>query len=268
MRSPVPVAPVRSLGLLALVLVLIFALQVITAVVPWQPLNPAWQWRLANTLINGAPLPLLSLAVLQIGVVLDPGDPALRGRQRLFRQLAVVAALGFLLLLPLQISAGLRQQSAVGTAQRSRIDAAQQRLSSLRQATDRAGSNAELNSELQKLQGPVLSPADLANPLPLLKAQVNAVFAQAQIQIKRDRAALPPATPIAALPELLRNAVACLVLALGYGAFARRPGSDLTLVEEWQCILGGMRLGLRANRHAGRLSDAEYLAQLSGEEDD
>lgn len=267
MRSPASVAPVRSLGLLALVLVVIFALQVITAVVPWQPLNPAWQWRLANTLINGAPLPLLSLAVLQIGVILDPDDPYLRVRQRRFRQLAVVASLGFLLLLPLQVSAGLRQQNAVGTAQRSRIDAAQRRLSSLRQATDRAGSNAELNSELQKLQGPVLGPADLANPLPLLKAQVNAVFDQAQKQITRDRAALPPATPIAALPELLRNAVACLVLALGYGAFAVRPGSDLTLLEEWQCILGGVRLALSANRGAGQLSDADYLQQLSDEDD-
>jgi hypothetical protein len=74
--------PLRSLSLLALVFVLSFALQLV--------------------------------ALLQIGVSLDPGDQCLRQRQRLFHQLAVAAALGLLLLLPLQLSAGLRQQSAAG----------------------------------------------------------------------------------------------------------------------------------------------------------
>lgn len=36
-----------------------------------------------------------------------------------------------------------------------------------------ASGNAALNQKLQNLQGPVLGPADLAQPLPLLKAQVG-----------------------------------------------------------------------------------------------
>jgi hypothetical protein len=77
----------------------------------------------------------------------------------------------------------------------------------------------------------VLGPADLANPLPLLKAQVNAVFDQAQAQINRDRSALPPATATTALPELLRNSLACLLLATAFAGFARRAGVELTLLE-------------------------------------
>ena len=108
------------------------------------------------------------------------------------------------LLWPLQLSAGLRQQKAVGAAQTQQIEGAQRPLQALRQATASATSNAELNASLIKLSGPVLGPADLANPLPLLKAQVNAVFDQAQAQINRDRNALPPSSATAALPELLR----------------------------------------------------------------
>jgi hypothetical protein len=38
----------------------------------------------------------------------------------------------------------------------------------LRQAVAGAASNADLNQQLQKLSGPVLGPADIAQPLPLL----------------------------------------------------------------------------------------------------
>lgn len=159
--------PIRSLGLLALVLVLFFALQLLTVLLPFQPLDPAWQWRLSTVLINGAPLPLLALALLLIAGQLDPDDPVLKQRRRLFSQLAVAAAIGFLLLLPLQLSAGLRQQQAAGSAQLQRIASAEQRLTQLRQRTAAATSVAELNAVPQKLGGPVLRPSDLAQPLPL-----------------------------------------------------------------------------------------------------
>jgi hypothetical protein len=253
--------PIRSLGLLALVLVLSFALQLVAVVFPFQPLDPAWQWRLSNALINGAFLPLLALALLQIGVSLDPGDPLLRQRQRLFRQLAVAAALGFLLLLPLQLSAGLRQQSADGSAQVQRIQGAERRLAQLRQATAAAASNAELNASLLRLSGPVLGPADLANPLPLLKAQVNAVFDQAQAQINRDRAALPPVTAATALPELPRSSLACLLLATAFAGFARRAGAELSLLEEAQIRLRWLRL--RPGRGRDH-SDADWIREMAG----
>ncbi len=254
--------PLRSLSLLALVFVLLFALQLAAALFPLQLLSPAWQWRFSTALINGAFLPLLALALLQIGVSVDPGDPRLRQRQRLFRQLAVAAALGFVLLLPLQLSAGLRQQHAVGSAQVQRIQGAERRLAALRELTAKASSNAELNASLQRLNGPVLGPADLANPLPLLKAQVNAVFDQAQAQINRDRSALRPATASAALPELLRNSLSCLLLATGFAAFARRAGCELSLLEEMQQRLRWLRV--RPGRARDR-SDADYLRELAGD---
>lgn len=68
--------PLRSFGQLALFLVLIFAVLVTGALLPWQPLDSAWQWRLSGVLLNVAFLPLLALVVLQIGVALAHADPS------------------------------------------------------------------------------------------------------------------------------------------------------------------------------------------------
>lgn len=85
-----------------------FAPLVAGALWPLQLLNPLWKLRLAGSLVKSAPFALLGLALLQIAVELGPHDPRLKSRQRLCNQLAVIAALGFLLLVPLQGDAGLQ----------------------------------------------------------------------------------------------------------------------------------------------------------------
>jgi hypothetical protein len=216
---------------------------------------------MAGSLINGAPFALLGLALLQIAVELGPHDPLLKSRARLCGQLAVAAALGFLLLLPLQTIAGLQTSRTVNNAQAARIQGAEAKLKALRQVVAGAASNADLNQQLQKLQGPVLGPADIAQPLPLLKAQVAAVLDQAALQISREREASQPRTPLLLLPELLRNALASLALALGFTALARRPGSDLSLLQELQNRIRRAKQGRPARRSGA--TDADYLQQLS-----
>ena len=90
---------------------------------------------------------------------------------------------------------------------------------------------------------------------------MNAVFDQAQAQINRDRSALRPATAIAALPELLRSSLACLLLATGFAAFARRAGTELSLLEEMQQRLRWLRL--RPGRGRDR-SDADWIREMTG----
>lgn len=115
---------------------------------------------------------------------------------------------------------------------------------------------------MQRLQGPLLAPADRSTPLPLLKAQVGSVLDQAQIQIARQRAALPSAPLAAVLPELLRNAVASLALALGFAAFARRPGIDLTVLEELQAGLRRLKQQSERSSRRDQISEREYLRRL------
>ena len=250
-----------GLSVVALVLFVLFASLVAAALFPLQLLDPAWQLRLAGTLINSAPFPLLGLALLQIAAELGPHDPLLKSRARLCAQLAVAAALGFLLL-PLQTIAGLQTSRTANNAQAARIQGAEAKLKALRQAVAGSASNADLNQQLQKLQGPVLGPADIAQPLPLLKAQVTAVLDQAALQISREREASQPRTPLLLLPELLRNALASLALALGFAALARRPGSARSLLQEWHGTWGDWQWRLEQRRAARRGGGAGALAAL------
>jgi hypothetical protein len=249
-----------GLSVMALVLFVLFGSLVAPALFPLQLLNPAWQLRFAGTLINTAAFPLLGLALLQIAAELGPHDPQLKNRARLCSQLAVAAALGFLLLLPLQTIAGLQTSRTVNNAQAARIQGAEAKLKVLRQAVAGAASNADLNQQLQKLQGPVLGPADIAQPLPLLKAQVGAVLDQAALQISHEREASQPRTPLLLLPELLRNAIASLALALGFAALARRPGEPRTLLQELQSTWRRSRFGGSGKRSSG--SGSDYLRGL------
>ena len=223
-----------GLGVVALMLFVLFASLVAAALFPPQLPYPAWQLRLAGMLVNSVGFPLLGLALLQIAAELGPHDPLLKNRARLCSQLAVAAALGFLLLLPLQTVAGLQQGRSLNQAQAAPIQGAEAKLKALRQVVASAASNEEINQRLQLLQGPVLGPAAIAQPLPLLKAQVAAVLDQAALQISREREASQPRTPLLLLPELLRNALASLALALGFAALARRPGEPRTLLQELQ----------------------------------
>ncbi len=61
------------------------------------------------------------------------------------------------------------------------------------------------------------------------------------------------------LPELLRNALASLALALGFAALARRPGSDLSILQELQSRTWRSPSGL--SRRFGSV-DADDLQQL------
>ena len=88
-----------------------------------------------------------------------------------------------------------------------------------------------------------------------------AVLDQAALQISREREASQPRTPLLLLPELLRNALASLALALGFAALARRPGSDLSLLQELQSRMRRSKQG-RPARLSG-ITDADYLQQLS-----
>jgi hypothetical protein len=258
--------PVRSFNLLALFFILLFGVQVMGSLIPWRPLDPAWQWSVANAVLNQGMLPLLSLALLQALALLAPEDESIQRRRRLFSNLAVVAALGFLLLLPLQLNAGLRQQTAFLSTQRGRIATAEQRLVALRQAMNQATTTADLQKRFQALQGPTLSPLDLERPLPLIKAQLRSVFTQAEIQIQRERASLPPGTNIAAVPNILRNSFICLLLAGGYAVFAHRGDRELSLFEEIE--LWGLNLLKPKGKRRQDVSDEEYIRQLSGDEED
>ena len=262
--------PLRSLSRLALAFVLLFATLVLTSLFPFQLLDPGWQGRVSRTLLDSASLPLLALALLQIGRWLDPADPLLKRRQRSFSRLAGAAALGFLLLVPLQISANLRLEQASGSGQQERLAQAERQLAAFRQAVQQASSSEALASSLEQLGGPRPAPADLALPLPLLKAQANAALDQVQLSLRRQRAALPAPDPLRQIPDLLRPCTAALIYAFAFASLARGRNNE----EEEESLLDQLLFRFQARRlkprrrfgTTGQRIEADYLRQLHGED--
>ena len=80
---------------------------------------------------------------------------------------------------------------------------------------------------------------------------MGAVLDQSALQISREREASQPRTPLLLLPDLLRNDLASLALALGFAALGRRPGEPRTLLQELQSTWRRSRFGGSGRRHSG-----------------
>ena len=91
-------------------------------------------------------------------------------------------ALGFLLLIPLQFWLSWQTYSTRVSLQQVRLGREQSSISAIRQAITGSSSHAELQKKLEDLNGAKLAPAELAMPLPLLKAQAAVSLDQAELR--------------------------------------------------------------------------------------
>jgi len=267
-QAPPLLLAARNLSVVCLVLFVVFGTIVLGSLFPLDITSPLWQLRVSVALINAAPIPLAALALLHLAAELDPDDPVLQRRHRVCARLAVAAVAGLLLLLPLKTAAVLRQSQQSDNAQTARIQQAERKLASLRQAVADAPDNEVLNRQLQELGGPVLSPAERNQPLSLLRSQVGAALDQEAALMARERIATPASGGIGFLPDLLRNGVACLAAAVGFAALAYRPGQSVSLLDEWRNFWFRTRQGRARRRHKRPLMQAEveYFENLSRNE--
>ena len=271
---PTPLLPsptARGTSLAGLVLSLLFVCLLSGSLFPIRLLDPAWQLRLGAALINSSPLPLAGLVLLHLGRWLDPGDALLIWRQRIAARLAIAVAVGYLLLVPLLATAALQQQHRQAAAQTSRIRQAASQLDNLRRAVAEAADVPSLERRLTALQGPQLEPSDRSQPLALLKSRVNALLDRAAAQLQRQRAASLSPSPWQVLPEILRTAVACLVLFLGFAGLARRGNSEVSWLMElqgyWESSQDRVR-ELRLRRSSDRDASLRTLVEQLAEQEE
>jgi hypothetical protein len=251
-----------------LVLVVLFLTVLAGSLFPIQLLDPAWQLRVGSAIINSSPMPLTGLALMHLATSLDLRDSHLAARRQLAARLAIPVALGFLLLFPLLTTAAIRQQSDQVTVRNSRVERAIRQIQGLREAVRGANTVDELSQRLTAAQGPVLEESDRNQPLPVLKTRVNTALDRAAAQIERQRPPRTSVNPWLLLPEILRSAVACIALAVGFAGLARRPNVDRSFLGEiqntWQRQLAG-KAGPRTSKRGVALP-GDVFARLA--EDD
>jgi hypothetical protein len=94
-----------SLRRLSLALIFVFLFTAFFALIPLQPLTPAWQLRISELLLTTAPFTLLGAALMLLSerYTSTPNKSWLSAKQ--IRQIARPAGIGFLLLIPLILNA-------------------------------------------------------------------------------------------------------------------------------------------------------------------
>lgn len=214
------------LWFVAFALLMVFAATVLNAALPLRLVDPRWLQGLIQALLSQGFLPLIALVLLQLAAVLNPESSRLRRRRDRFSRLALVAAVGFALLIPLQLIStwgSLNQQASGQNQQRLQGLAV---IGQLRQAISAATSHQDLASRLAALpipQSGSSSPADLGLPFPQRQRNLLEGLARSEAQLTSVASTAAPIPWPGLIEAALRVIPTALALAggffvLGYGS--------------------------------------------------
>ena len=222
------------LSLIALALFVAYGVTVLNTMLPLAILQPAWLVTLISALLDNAPLALLGLGLLHLVAYLEPDDPQLQQRRDSAARWAIGAALGFLLLIPLQAVSAFQGYALLARSQSSALKVASERAEEFRRAIEAASSVEDLQQRIANLQGPGLRLSENGQSLGELKRVLS----------ERLEESLKSSTSVILSPwnanlwAIVQRSLRVLLQAACYGvAFAagsQRKGSDLSLLREAQ----------------------------------
>jgi signal transduction histidine kinase len=202
-----------SLGLLG-----IFMAAVLVGAWPPKILDPQWQLGLTADLINNGSLALVGALLTPLALAFHPGSDRLRARRNAFRQWALAAAIGFLLLIPLQATAGWRLYRSVTSNAEQQISQSARKLTEVRQAIAAATSPQDLQAKLNQLVGnnAGLTPTQLRTPIDQLRQELLARADQALNRLQQRIEAQSSFKPDRLIKETIRISLSSLFYAVGF----------------------------------------------------
>jgi hypothetical protein len=203
---------------LSLALLGIFLATVVVGAWPPKILDPQWQLSFSAGLINNASLALVGALLTPLALAFHPGSDRLRSRRNAFRRWALAAAIGFLLLIPLQASAGWRLYRSVTSNAERQISQSARKLTELRQAIATATSPQELQAKLNQLVGKNagLSPTQLRTPFDQLRQDLLTGADQALNRLQQRIEAQSSLKPDRLIKETIRISLSSLFYATGF----------------------------------------------------
>lgn len=247
-----------------------FSAIVLSSALPLRLLEPQWQLKTINVLINNSSVAIVALVFTWLATILFPGNGPLRQQRDRVAALAVAAALGYLLLIPLQGFAVWRGVQTTSLKQERQERRTMRKINDIRQALQQASSTADLQERLKAVQAPLLPPAALGQPLASIRPQIESDLNRSEGVLRR-RFTPPSATDLwPLLKESVRVVISSLAFSMVFACGARWPGQDSTLLDLWLDSVSRMRWSLtrgkgKANRPQG-VEDIDYIEQISGDE--
>lgn len=209
-------------------LLLVYLATELKQLLPPALLQPAWQLRAGEALRSSAALPLVAGALLLLARRFDPQGVALARRVVLVRRLSIAACLGFLLLIPLQITAGLRQINQTTAVEARQLDSVRR----VAQAIEQAATPEAMNRAIAQLPGlPSDFQGQFARPLDQVR---SGLLAQIQPQIKKLESRLVELRRqrlFGALGIFVFDGILSLAYAIGFAALASSGADQSSLLQ-------------------------------------
>ena len=222
---------------IAAALLVVFIAGILAQLLPPRLLDPSWQLRLCGVMAETGVLPLMALGLVFLAAYLKPANQWLQASRVLVSRLAGVAAIGFLLLIPLQLAALAQASSRLDLRQQQQRQIGQERLHAIEQAITAAGSNAELNQRLQTLKAPPLPATELALPLPQLRRLLGERLLQTQSLLQRSFSRPARLSLSTLLLQALRGVLSNLAYGLAFAACSFGPKRQRSLLQSWLLVL-------------------------------
>jgi hypothetical protein len=215
-----------SLQWLSFSLFLVFLAQIITTLFPIALLQPEWMVRFSGSLRSIASLPLMALGLIMLANMIDGKVMPSSSHLQFLRRIASLAAIGFLLLIPLQTYGavvGIRSQLQQGQAQLNS-------LTSVAQLVENASNEPQLRDAIRAIPGadgvadrPLGADIKTIKSALLNKLRESTNSLQTQLNDSKTKAIQN------IIPPLIRDGIISLAYAIGFAGmgYGRNGNSSL-----------------------------------------
>jgi len=256
MRDSSNVSPSRSkiadnLQWISFTLLLVFSAQFISALFPIALLQPEWMVRVSSSLRGTANLPIIALTLIMLANMINKNVEPTSQHLNLLRRIASLAAIGFMLLIPLQTYAtlaGIRSDLKQGEAQLGSLVSAAK-------LVQNAGNEQQLRSAIRTMPGgeelanrPLGADVQKVRTALLERLRESTNRLQNQLNETQNRVMQGAIIP------LIRDAVIDLAYAIG---FASMGHGDFNGVGTLSGLLKGFKQKLFKGRFKTSESDSE-----------
>ncbi|MFN7899462.1 MAG: HpsJ family protein [Synechococcaceae cyanobacterium] len=260
---------------IGIALFVIFLTLVLAAILPIKLIEPTWQLRLVGSLVNNAFIALIGLVLINLAPEFSTSERLNRRRLRI-ANLAVIASIGYLLIVPLQGLAVWQGLSTFNQVQTRQLQGAKEKIELIRKALKESTSTADLQTRLQAIPGPSLPPLDTNRPLAEVRPQLLSILDSAQSQVRQRSVGLSGDRLQRLTQESVRIGVSALVFACAFASGSVWPGSSRNLFDSWiqgfskvaRLLFGGLRPGTRGGGRGRKTANQEYFEQISGSNQD
>jgi len=258
---------IAALRAAALSLFGVFLVSIVLRTLPPRLVDPLWQVSLTTALLDMGGYALLGVVVLTVAHLLEPNDASLRRLLRKITRLCGVAALGYLLLVPLLLSALVRDYQQVQRFSQRQQSAISQQERILQKEIAAAPSRKALLRTVQRFNAPALG-SFLLNEAPLdqQRAQARELLSGTVAAARRQAGAPSPRSLASILLNNLRLLLLALVFAFGFSS-AQTGSLSFPLLSPLQLLLKRLRQWRPSRRGSGAetFPEQKYLESLAGD---